>query len=432
MKKTIIDRFVETCKANTDKTAFIGNGRKISFGALLGDMYRMVQLIKDSGLKPGDQALIFVLPSYEFFLLMFAGIYCGINLVVTDNYKDINAVRNILKSNRIPRVFCNSLTGCLRPAFPGITFINVATYRAFPDTVQPCDCRADATVLTTFTSGTTGQPTPIYRNVQDFQEQIRIISENICLNPQDVVFSKLPIYSLFLIFNGYTCVVSHKIRRKQLEKHGVCAILAPIANLLAIEEELPFVQKVFIGGAMLYPGQVSQILSRFPNADVTYIYGASECVLMAKANLREFHRTLALQTDISSVSLSIVNKDENGVGQVCTRGRVVLTDTKEHISNDLGYMDESGLHLVGRKAFSTVGRYNYMTDIALLAENPGVRKGFSMAYENKIYFCYEGRICHKKDDVVYVRFRKLPMDAKHRTKLNYHKALTVIKRKYGV
>ncbi len=430
MKKSVIDVFIETCKAKKNKTAFVYRGREISFKKLLSDMYRMINLIKSYGLMPGDKALILVLPSYEFYLLMFAGICYGINLVAMDSYKDIGRIKNVLKNNGIGYVFCNSFTGLLKSAFGrGVKFINIKKHSSFCDEVYVHDSNLQSTVLTTFTSGTTGEPKPISRSITDFHEQINIISENISINNDDIVFSKLPIYSLFVVFSGATCVVSGKIRKNELKRHGVTAILAPIADLLALKPCFPFVKRVSIGGAMLYPREIEKIFSVFPNADITYVYGSSECVLMAKADLKKFRKTFALCTDISGVELSLVNTDKNGVGEICSRGKVVLTDSKEQVSNDLGYVDKDGLHIVGRKAFSAVDRYNYLIDIEVLSVNKKVKKGFSLVYKENIYFCYEGTVSSKRNDIVYVRFRKLPMDLKHKTKLDYNKALSVIKKK---
>ena len=431
MERSIIDRFIATCKENENKTAFVYHGRRISFKKLLSDMYRTVNLMKSKGLVAGDKALILVVPSYEFYLLMLAGMYYGINLVVMDSYSDIKRIGRVLKSNNIKYVCCNGITRLLKTVIGNdLKFIPIDKYSSFDDAVCTQNTDGHRTVLTTFTSGTTGDPKPIYRSMKDLEEQINILTENISVGKKDVVFSKLPIYALFIVFNGLTCIISQKIKKEEIKKYGVTAVLAPIADLLALKTCLPFVKRVSIGGAMLYPREIEKINASFPNAEISYIYGSSECVLMAKADLKSFSRTFALSTDVTGVEISLLNTDKNGVGQICSRGNVVLTDSKEQVSNDLGYIDADGLHIVGRKTFSSVDHYNYLMDIEILSNNKKVKKGFSLVYGGRIYFCYEGTVSHKRNDVVYVRFRKLPMDLKHKTKLDYNKALSVIKKKY--
>lgn len=423
MNPSIIDTFIATCRRQGEKDAIISQNRRISFHQLLSDLYRTAALIRAKGLQPGDKALILVPPSYEFYLLMLAGIYCGIDLVAMDSYKNIRAVRAVMGENRISYVFCNSATAILKPLLGKSRLINVEAYTRFSDAPTPHETDPNRTVLTTFTSGTTGNPKPIFRSIRDFAEQITIISANIPIDPDAIVYSKLPVYVLFILFSGLTCVISGKIEADYLKNTGVRVMLAPIAQLLAVQFPMPFIQRVAIGGAMLYEREARQLIDTFPNADITYIYGSSECVLMAKAELREFVHTGALDADISGIQLSLKQTDGNGVGQVSVKGNVVLTDSKEHISSDLGFLDCDGLHIVGRKDFSDEGKYNYLLDAEILSENPRVNRGFSIVKDGNIHFCYEGILSITQPEIHYRRFSKLPMDAKHKTKLNYHKAL---------
>jgi len=430
MEKSVVDAFIATCKEKGNKAAFIYHGQRISFDALLSDVYRMVNLLKDSGLKPGDKALILVIPSYEFYLLMFAGICYGLNLVVMDSYRDRNRIKHVLKQNGICHLLCSRATRWLKPLLGrGLKAVQIGKYKTFEDTVYCHDADQQRIVLTTFTSGTTGEPKPIERNLDAFREQICMISENIEVETGDVVFSKLPIYTLFVVFKGLTCVIARRLKTAVLARQGVTAVLAPIADLLAIEETLPFIKRVSIGGAMLYPKEIQKINAIFPSAEIGYVYGSGECVLMGKADLKTFAQSYALNPEIAGITLTVVNRDQKGVGQICVRGDVVLTESKEQVSNDLGYLAEDGLHIVGRKAFSAEGRYNYIMDRELLAENDRVQRGFSMVHDGEVYFCYEGTVSKKRNDVIYIRFKKLPMDAKHKTKLDYNRALSMIRRK---
>lgn len=431
---TIIEEFIDICKANKEKTAFICNGRKVSFKALLSDLFRTVSLMKESGLQPGDKVLVFVRPSYELYLLMFAGLYYGVNLIVLDSYKSPKRIRRVLSEEQVSFVICDSLTFLFK-ALVGREqkWVKIGEYERQTDT--PCAASTDltSTLLTTYTSGTTGEPKPIKRSLTDLRRQVDVVTDNLPIGKNDVVFSKLPIYTLFIVFSGLTCVISKRIGKEELKKHKVTAVLAPIAELVRLKEPLPFIKKVMLGGATLYPRELDILFSLFPGADMEYIYGSSECVLMARAGLRHFAKEFAFEKKISDIELSIVDPDENGVGRICVRGEVVLSDTKTRIGDDIGFLDDKGLHIVGRRRFSSVGRYNYLLDRQLLTLHPEIKKGFSLIYKEKAYFCYEGRLrSPMSDDVTYIHFYRLPMDLKHKTKLNYQKALGRIIKKFGV
>lgn len=429
----MIEAFIQNCQRNGDKTAFVSGSRRASFSRLLGDVYRTVNLLSDKGLAPGDRVLLLVLPSYEFYVLLFACIYYGVNVTVMDSYRDPGRIRRVIKQNGINRVFCNRTTALLCALLcKGSERINISGYRKYPDTPRSCDGRADRVVLTTFTSGTTGDPKPVERTVADLAEQIRVVSDNMEISVTDVVWANLPIYALFVVYSGMTCVIDRHMTPGRLQKHGVTAALASISSLLSVKGSAPGVQKLYFGGALLYRRQARALQSIFPNAAVHYVYGASECVLMAKGTLEHYlaHEN-ALQSMIKGVELSIQEPDEHGVGRICARGRVVLTADHVMIGNDLGYIDGDGLHVVGRRQYSRPGCYNYLTDQRLLDQNPYVTKGFSLLYRDKLYFCYEGRLSKKQENVIYVRFGRLPMDAKHKTKPDYARLIGYISRKFG-
>ena len=189
------------------------------------------------------------------------------------------------------------------------------------------------------------------------------------------------------------------------------------------------IRRVYFGGARLYEKQAKVLLAKFPNAKIQYNYGASECALMCMTELNYYlENNFAIRDIAKDVRLFLTEQDENGVGRICVEGACVLTENGQYCSNDLGCIDEKGLHIVGRKKYSGVGVYNYLLDDEILLKNEKLKKGFSFVYRDRTYFCYEGKICDKKDGVTYVKSIKLPMDAKHKTKLDYHKTIEIMKK----
>ncbi len=428
----MIETFVKTCQNNADKTAFISGKRHVDFSRLLSDVYRTVNMFSDMGLARGSRVLLLVLPSYEFYVLLFACIYYGINVVVMDSYRDAGRIRRVIGQNGITHAFCNRKTAPLCMAMRlGVERINVSRYTSYPDTPTPPDSGAERVVLTTFTSGTTGDPKPVERTLADLQAQIEVVSRNIEITSTDVVWANLPIYTLFVVYAGMTCIIDRRVDPKRLDALGVSAVLASISSLLSVRGCAARVRRLYFGGAVLYPAQAKKLQTTFPSAEVNYIYGSSECVLMAKGTLAHYiaHGN-AMQSGIDGVELSIKDCDPGGVGRICARGRVVLTPDHTVEGSDLGYIDEHGLHIVGRAQYSRPDCYNYLTDMRLLSQNPGVKKGFSFLHGDRLYFCYQGRLAHREDGVTYIRMRKIPMDAKHKTKPDYARLIEQVVRKH--
>ena len=172
----MISKFIKTCKDNGDKTAFVCGGRKVSFATLLSDVFKMVNLIKSKGISKESKVLLLVMPSYEFYVLLFACIYYGVNVVVMDSYKDFERIRKIMADNEIRLVFCNRWTRFAKFKFgPDIKFINISGYYKHSDTSEAANIDKNKIVLTTFTSGTTGDPKPIERSIKSLAEQIDIV-----------------------------------------------------------------------------------------------------------------------------------------------------------------------------------------------------------------------------------------------------------------
>ncbi len=428
----MIEAFVKTCRDNADKTAFVSGKRHVSFSRLLSDVYKTVNMFSDMGLARGSRVLLLVLPSYEFYVLLFACIYYGINVVVMDSYRDAGRIRRVIGQNGITHAFCNRKTAPLCTAMRlDVERINVSRYASYPDTPTPPEQGDDYVVLTTFTSGTTGDPKPVERTLTDLQAQIEVVSRNIEITSTDVVWANLPIYTLFVVYTGMTCIIDRRMSAKRLKELGVNAVLASISSLLSVRGCATEVRRLYFGGAVLYPAQAKELQRIFPNAEVNYIYGSSECVLMAKGTPEHYiaHGN-AMQSGIDGVELSLADCDPSGVGRICARGRVVLTPDHTVKGSDLGYIDEHGLHIVGRAQYSRPDCYNYLTDMRLLLQNPRVKKGFSFLHEDRLYFCYQGRLTNREEGVTYVCMHKIPMDAKHKTKPDYARLIAHVARKH--
>ena len=86
MKNNIVNKFIENSQ-NNNKIALIYKNKKISYDNLLKDIFKMINLFKSHNLKPNDKVLLFIIPSYNFYLCMLASIYYGLNIIVPLSFK---------------------------------------------------------------------------------------------------------------------------------------------------------------------------------------------------------------------------------------------------------------------------------------------------------------------------------------------------------
>lgn len=415
----MIERFISNCKFNQDKDAFryLKNGKvkTIKFNQLLVDVYNFCNFFQSKGLKQNDKVVVFIMPSYQVYSLMIAGLMYGLNIIVIDSFKDLNKVDLMVKLSRAEYVFVNKKTSFLsRFIFKSLKRINVSRVnnnvcREFKYQVNSNDI-----VLTTFTSGTTGNPKIINRRFQDLDKQVTILKNNIEIDNNDVVVCMLPIYVLFSLFNGNTTVFLKKINQNNVDLVKADIILGKISNILNIKEEIKRIKKVYFGGAYIYKNEARKIISCFNNASINYIYGASEGVLIGFNTLDDFYKNNRFKK-VLGINIEIVDKVDS-VGEIVINGESVLSNNLTHKTGDIGYCDAEYLYLVGRKKYSSLENkfYNYLYD-QKIREKYNLYKVFSLWYNNKIYVFYSGNCSNKE----FIKVKKFKYDLKHKTKVDY-------------
>lgn len=393
------------------------------------DIHRMIHLCEESGIKSGDKVALFIFPhNYLFYVVMFAGMLLGINLVVFDSYKRKH-IQELSKMEEVSLCFVQRKTKLLARWFmPNSKRINASKYRKY----KPCEftpTQVDRIVLTTFTSGTTGTPKAIHRKLSFLLQQISQIQSEINLEDMKVVFGGLPIYNLLSLFLLKTTCISKHL--KHIRKMPCTSVLTTINQTLKEKQSYPNIKNVMLGGAILYKKEVEHIQRIFPNAKITYVYGASECAIIYKTTLDNYKNApLHFLSPAQGIQIQLLKENSDGVGEIMISGEMVNTPDHTHLTGDLGRIKNGVLEIVGRKKYSALesGFYNYLFDEEIRKNQKG--KAFSLYYQNKIFVVYEGKLQKTKQDVTYVQFHKLPMDLKHKTKLNYKECIKRLAKTY--
>ena len=146
----MINEFIETCKKNKDKVAFIFKKKSVTFGRLLDDVYKMVNYFKSKNLMPKNRVLLYFTPSYDFYVLIFACVFYGINIVVLDDYKNFKKIRETMVANKIDKVFFNKNTILLKSLFlKGTKGYCVSDYKRCLNSENVPNIGIKSTILTT-------------------------------------------------------------------------------------------------------------------------------------------------------------------------------------------------------------------------------------------------------------------------------------------
>ncbi len=64
-----------------------------------------------------------------------------------------------------------------------------------------------------------------------------------------------------------------------------------------------------------------------------------------------------------------------------------------------------------------------LVDDTIRSQNPYLKTAFSFVYQEKNYCIYRGKLTYAEPNRIYIKVKRIPMDPKHKTKLNYKKVI---------
>lgn len=401
---------------------------KKSFKELYHDIYKMIGLFQKNNLNPGDKVAIFILPyHYNFYITLFAGMLYQLNLVVFDSYERKH-LNQLVMLEQVNYCLVDKKTKFLSKIFlPKCKKIDIHSYFQYEEGTAP-SLREDSIILTTFTSGTTGTPKPIYRTLGFLKQQIEQIQNEIPMDCFTTIYGGLPIYNLLSLFSLKTTSISKKL--KTLSIMDAECVLTSIQKILNEKHSYFKVKYVMLGGAILYSFEAKKIKEIFPNAQITYVYGASEGAIIYKTDLNHYiEHPFVFDTPAKETRVEIQQPNAFGVGEIVISGEKVNSENHIHYTKDLGKLVDGKLFLVGRKKYSSLeqGYYNYVLDEEIRKESK--KLVFTFYHNQRIYVVSKDRLKETRSDYTYVKMKHLPMDLKHKTKLNYQECIKRIKEK---
>ena len=438
MKNNLIQEFIQKAKDNP-KTAFIcpqkTGAKKISFNEFLDDIFLMNSFLKEN--TRGNNILLFSYPyNYLFFVSIFSCFFLGKNIVIIDSFGDRKKTKLMMQSASLTDILTDNVTKNLGFLLPGKNKkLNVKNFKKQAqknplknrsELIKQITQASKTASITTFTSGTTGVPKKITRDLSFLQSQVNLIFNNMQALHDDLVYGLLPVYTLLAVFMNHTCLVTRKI--KLCNKYNVSMMLVPIKKVQKIKQPLKTIKRTFLGGAILYKKEADFILQKLPSSQIVYVYGASEGAVIYKTELKDYAQNLfTFNVKSNGIDVEILNPDSEGVGEIVIKGETVIGENHTHNTGDYGKLQNQKLIIVGRKKYSSSALhfYNYEYDETLRSQNPHLKVAFSFYLNGKIHVAYSG--CLKKEPgIIYHHFFRLPYDQKHKTKLDYAKVIKII------
>lgn len=507
----IIDLFLAAAEKQPGQPAIIYKNEPISFDKFKQQVILTASYFKQKGINAGDRVLVFVPMSINLYRIALALFYMGATAVFLDEWVSKKRLEECCKTAR-----CKAFIGIWKvrllaifsselrkiPIKLGTLYKNNIQEIAekYPTTLQH-------TALITFTTGTTGTPKAAKRTHGFLYEQFKALIEKINPQPGEIDMPALPIVLLINLGAGCTSVIPdfkagkpHEMNAAriwhQIAEHNVQRIVASpfFIKKLAIhliENKIvnTGLQKIFTGGAPVFPKEARLYVKAFPNARIEIVYGSTEAepissiravdLLNNQSDLIEgglqvgvpYRKALVRIISITNepikcsteAELNAITLQDNNIGEIIVSGphvlkkyfnndaalwrnKIFVADKCWHRTGDSGYLQNNHLFLTGK--MSTLISHNnglispFVVQTYLQAI-PGVVMGTIVKLNNKLIIVLE----LKKEAEVRLVFKQvrdmnvnvddiktvpvIPRDPRHNSRIDYERlieSLTIKKR----
>ncbi|MBI4640343.1 MAG: AMP-binding protein [Candidatus Tectomicrobia bacterium] len=308
----IVEVFHIQTHIHPDATALIdtwrGRSHLLSFSELELASARAAALLWQEGLRPGDTVLVFHPMSSELYIALVALFRLKLVAMFLDPFAGRDQIERCCRLSSPKALLASSKAHILRLISPALRRIPLKFAIGLPvpgaiswtkgadlnpyKEIVPCD--PDTSALMTFTSGSTGQPKAAVRTHGFLLAQHNVLEESLRLTDDDVVLTTLPIFVLSHIGSGVTSLIPDADLRypgaiqpapviAQIQAHQVTTIEASPAFLECLVRycaehnlTLPYLKRVFTGGAPVFPRLLDQLRDITPNAEIISLYGSTE------------------------------------------------------------------------------------------------------------------------------------------------------------
>lgn len=504
----IANLFFEAAQQYPQHIAIIHNNQKITYQELERDILKTAEYFKQQGISKDDRVLIFVPMSIDLYRIVLALFSIGAVVVFLDEW---------VSKERME--LCCRIAQC--KGFIGITKAKIFRWfskelRAIPlnlkingyknidnynkNTVL-LNSTLDDAALITFTTGSTGTPKAAKRTHGFLKEQFDALIEKIEPSSNDMDMPVLPIVLLINLGVGATSVITdykaskpnqfkpEKVVDEIIQHHVTRITSSPFfikelsKHLISNQIHLKSVQKIFTGGAPVFPNEASVYEKAFPNTSIQIVYGSTEAEPISSVTSADliketetsftkgllvgkpYHKAEVKIIPITDEPISINSIGEliecsvNQIGEIIVAGPHVL---KEYFNNeealkrnkifvdgkvyhrtgDSGFLDDDGkLYLTGR--CSSLFKQNDSFISPFLVENylqslNHIELGTVIFENNKTLMILElsdktqTNIIQEQLKNYWLKFDqlivldKIPRDPRHNSKIDYEKLRQLI------
>ncbi len=319
----------------------------------------------------------------------------------------------------------------------------------------------DTEALLTMTTGSTGSAKTVIRTHGELLRQLRLTMENQGESGGECVLvsSFMYCFSNLLMGNAVALPELHlgiplwsywERRLRHFSSLPIRSLMTTPDFCLHFKNAFPGLRELYIGGAILNIREAERILANYPGVRISYIYGATECNLIARTELSDYVRILrergesCLGGAVSGVSIRIEGGEILVKSDALLRGSLAKGGREEreregswHRSGDLGELREGKLYYLGRRDVYLVKKGRRIPsgplEQRLLLRFPTLSKAacFYSGGKNRLFYEECGGKTEREqireflreegilENTELRRIGRIPRDRKHHSKTDY-------------
>ena len=466
----IFKGFFEHLNKSPNSTAFMFYRKKNIIQKTYLDFFTdtnqaVTHLIK-SGVKAGDNVLILIKPSYNFYVALSACFCLKCRAVIIDSYKDSNRVKDKLLMADVNLILCDKKTRIflkfLRPLRKRAAVL-LNGYEQCKPIEKKHNFKSEDQLLVTFTSGGTGKSKMVIRTFGELMQQMDTLTQNFGIfSPFAHVVMMLPIYPLAGLASGLTNILYFENMKRAryvcrlyrlIKSTDADSVVGSVSKYLLLKQPINNMKQVFTGGSIIFPNDAQHIKAIFPNAEINYIYGSSEAVIISRTTLDNYLEELRQNKfGIGKPANGAVVKIHSETGEILLSGDYVLNsnngdrnvciiDGQTFIrSGDLGYLEDNKLYIRGRIGLSDIEStspvFNYEIELEIINRYKlRSRPYFTRVNKSNILV-----LEREKKEVIkqiaadypqfdVIKIKKVPLDERHNYKADYTKLIGMLNEK---
>jgi len=441
----IVSHFFESVKRHPSNYAFVTHKRNISFLEMEQEVKTVANWLNSKGIKKGDRVLVILPIGIKFYVTILGILSIGATAVLIDQIKDKKAVKMAFEDSNATLIITNKSLYFVRwflfskPIQKALKVVK----KDVKNIVKLCETKSTSIALITFTSGTTGKPKRAERSHGFLNHQLITLIKEMNISNETKHLSSLYVVSLCNLATGATTIHHKKHKKPSTIKPTLVSGSPYHVDQFLRRSRLNNMNKIVIGGSIIYPAFANKLKKEQPNATILFAYGSTEVEPISLISIDDYLKNWSI--DEIGIPVGKIHSDVNvkidpfhqanntTIGEIIVTGDNVLHN-HEHHTGDLGYFKNDLLYFVGRKKYCWIENGKFKSPIQLEVATNEVYPSTTQLniYEQTFVFTTSSGAKKRLADFIHqspIIVKQFNYDKRHNSRINYEKLIKIIEKK---